>query len=307
MAKRISLLFVLFTLTFSALTAQENVIRINHEYDQQNEEFVISADNFSSTYYTVVVKFSKLYSLSSTTKLPAIKVVPPGSHRLFKLEKSGTGQPDFNFQYAYWKGVANPKIEEVAYTLPFSPAIEARVKEIGSLSEFLNQDSDEDYYSIGFSLVDGDTIMASRKGVIEVVEDQKQTENLNYTFTRDRNYIRIRHDDGTIANYWNFKNSSSLVEVGDEVFPGTPLAIAAQTRERGDALLMLSFFYLVVEPSDFTDYKEWDSYKYFQPKFAQQGGVDVLEDGSTYKGFISDELITQEMSRRQKKKYRSNN
>ncbi|NVJ45592.1 MAG: hypothetical protein HWE07_00650 [Cytophagia bacterium] len=307
MVIRYVLLFGLLTFLVSSSIAQENAIRVNHEYDQQNEEFVISADNFSSTYYTVVIKFNKLYSLSSTTKLPAIKIVPPGTHRLFKLEKSGTGQPDFSYVYAYWKGVANPKIEEVAYTLPFSASLKARVKEIGSLSEFLNQDTDDDYYSIGFSLVDGDTILASRKGVIEAIEDQKQTENLGYTFTRDRNYIRIRHDDGTIANYWNFKNSSSLVDVGTEVLPGTPLAIAAQTGETGDALLMLSFFYLVVEPSDFTDYKEWDSYKYFQPKFAQEGGADILKDGSTYSGFINDELVTQEMSRRQKKKYLSNN
>lgn len=300
------LCFCIFFILFQANSfAQERVIELSYTYEERNEEFIITALNSSSTYYTVVVKFDKLFGLRANDKLPAMKVVPPGSHRLLKLEKSGSGQPDFSYRFVYWKGIANPRIEDVQYVLPFSPALEVGVKEVGSLSDYLKQDSDDDHYAIGFNMIDGDTILASRKGVVEVVEQENQTENLNYTFTRERNYIRIRHDDGTIANYQNFKNNSSFVEVGTEVLPGTPLALAIQTREMGDALMIFSVFYLVIEPDDFVDTKDWDSYKYYKPKFALKEGLEYLKVGSNYRGYINTELITQELSKREKKRYLS--
>ena len=52
------------------------------------------------------------------------------------------------------------------------------------------------------------------KGSLKKYKQTIQTDNLNYTFTTERNYIRVRHEDGTVARYTNFKNNSALIEVG---------------------------------------------------------------------------------------------
>ncbi|WP_305982248.1 peptidoglycan DD-metalloendopeptidase family protein [Roseivirga thermotolerans] len=301
---RISLILSTLLMSFY-ITAQDRIVRVDGTFNPKSQEYVFEAKNLSTTYYTVVVKFNRLYNLRSSTSLPFIKAVPPGNTKLFELSKDGYGDPDYSYSVVYWKGTANPKVEDVLYALPVSSGIEVGVKPLQHLAKTFQQETPENFYAIGFSLVDGDTIRAARQGVVEEIQADNQTDNLNYTFTTERNYIRVRHEDGTVARYTNFKNNSALIEVGEELLPGDPMAIATQTSNTGEALLMFRVTYLIVDPKMSSDYKEWSSIGYVTPKFITENHEGELKPNKLYKARLTDDIITQEMSKRERKKYLS--
>ncbi len=296
-------LFILCCFLFSAEIIAQSNIEVSYDFDQKTGDYKFTAINTSPSYMTIVVEFNKLVGLTCNTSLPAVKVVPPGRHRLFELEKSGSGNSDFNYKFYYWTGSANPKIDDVLYTFPVSSGLQVEVREVGSIKELVKGEEDEDFYALSFDLIDGDTITAVRRGVVEQIEQGNQTDTLTYTFTRSRNFMTVRHEDGTVARYMNFKNNSAQVEKGDEVLPGTALAVATQTSTVGHARLLLDITYLAIDTKVSRNYKDWAKVKSLIPKFVAEGFEGSLKSGETYTSVINDELITQEMSKREKKKY----
>lgn len=297
--------FVLALCLFICINRQSQTanIEVSYRYDANSDKYEFEAKNLTSSYLTIVVVFERLVNLSSNAGNPAMKVVPPGVHRMLNLEKSGSGDPDFNYRTYYWFGTANPKIEDISYVLPVDAGKTVEVRHIRHISELISQEDNPEHFALGFNLLDGDTIRAVRKGVIEQLEQENQTDTLKYAYTKSRNKIHIRHDDGTIAVYSSFKNHSAMVGIGDEVFPGSPLAIATQTSPSSDAFLILSVNYLVLMPTSMENYKEWGSNKSFIPKFMVEGYEGELQTNQKYTAILNEELVSQEMTKRQKKKY----
>lgn len=294
------LFFILSTNTYA-----QRDIKLSYEYDKVNGKYVFETQNLGNTYVTVVVNFKRLENLHASTSLPAIKTIGPGISKLFTLERSGPGSVDFDYNWIYWPGTHNAKVKDVQYVLPTTAGIKVSVFETNSVSETLGQEEDDEFYGLGFRLVDGDTICAIRGGVVETVQQETQTDTLTYTYTRNRNKFRIRHDDGTVAYYSNYKNGSAMIEEGDEVLAGSPLAIATQTNTRGDANVLIYVSALDIDPDRSKDYKEWNKTVFIRPKFFTKEYQGELESGKSYTADISEEIITQEMSKRQKKKYLS--
>ncbi len=48
-------------------------------------------------------------------------------------------------------------------------------------------------------------------------------------FSKFGNYVVIRHDDGTCAQYVHLKKEGALVQVGARVATGTPIALSGHT------------------------------------------------------------------------------
>lgn len=301
MISRCTLLFLTFLVSFNSYSQRE--IKVSYEYDEVREKYVFEAHNLGNSHLTLVVYFKTLENLRASTSLPAIKTVGPGVNQLFTLERSGPGSINFNWGWVYWHGTHNAKIVDAQYVLPTTPNIKVGIIETNTVKAAIGQEDDSDFYGLGFKLVDGDTICAIRKGVVELVEQETQTDTLTFTYTRNRNRLTIRHDDGTIARYSNFRNGSAFIEAGDEVNPGTPLAIATQTNTNGDATVLISINHLNIDPDKGKEYKDWSSYLYVRPKFVTEEHEGLLEPGKSYTSILNEELVTQEMSKREKKKY----
>lgn len=286
-----------------ALMGQENNVTVNYSYNQEKEEYVFQAINLNSEHYTVIVLFDRIQNLTASSGIPFVKTIPLGTSRLFTLKKTGSGTPDFSYKYYRFEGTANPKVKEVIYTLPVSPGRQVQVRQVGSVKGLIGQESDEDHYVLGLNMMDGDTIVAARGGEVESIQGGSQTDTLTYSYTRSRNYIRIRHEDGTVARYVNFKNGSLQVELGDWVIPGTPLALATQTSQYGDALVFFEVNYLDLNVQEGRPFREWSRWRYIRPVFETKGFTGVLEKDKNYTSILTDETVIQEMSKREKKKF----
>jgi hypothetical protein len=83
--------------------------------------------------------------------------------------------------------------------------------------------------AIDFNLQIGDTVYASRDGLVyEVKEDSNKGGN-NLSFEKYGNYINVYHEDGTIAKYVHLKKDGSWVDVGDQIKAGQAIGFSGNT------------------------------------------------------------------------------
>src|SRR5688500_15890273 len=74
--------------------------------------------------------------------------------------------------------------------------------------------------ALDFKVKVGTKVCAARGGVVFAMRNDYDKKGLKPENLSDGNYIFIRHDDGSEANYWHFKTGGVLVNVGDTVKTG---------------------------------------------------------------------------------------
>lgn len=303
MIRPILLFCLLFSISFTSFS-QRSLIRVSWEKDSKGD-YVFYAENRSIRKQTVVVYFSSLTGLNPDTSLPAIKSVSGGKSRLFRLSKSGTGASNFNYGYSYYTGVANPKIKDFTYGLPIASGKETKTLELTSLKEsYGDGEAPTDYYALGFLLNKGDTIFAARGGRVVEIEQDKEAIGSNMTYARARNKIEIEHKDGTIAMYSVFKKGSAMVEVGEDIMLGQPLALAEGEGYNAGYHTRLMVLYLKLDKMKNLKDEDFMSWGYVTPKFnTSDSDPKVLMNNIKYTSYIDEDMITQDMTKRQKKKY----
>lgn len=110
------------------------------------------------------------------------------------------------------------------YALPFPEGKKYRVIQ-GYFSHFTHKER----AALDFNLRRGDTITAARSGVVVRVKEDGKKGGLNRKYRPDGNNIVIQHADGTRAGYWHLQHNGALVNVGDSVRTGQPIALAGKT------------------------------------------------------------------------------
>jgi len=85
-------------------------------------------------------------------------------------------------------------------------------------------------YSYDFVMPIGTKIMAARDGI---VADIRTTFRDGQHGLREANWVKIRHADGTIAAYSHLTARGALVNVGERVVAGQPIALSGNTGNTG--------------------------------------------------------------------------
>ncbi len=300
------LLCTTFLLCVRPMLAQSGELRVRFDRNERNE-YQFYAENNSNDWKHVIVQFSQLDYLAANTKMPFQKNVPPGRSPLFKLKPVGAGDPRFDYSSTYYNGVANPEIQDVLYVFPVLDDKPHQVRRMTKLKEAGQQTNQQESMTMmSIKTEEGDTIRAARGGmIVKVVNESQKGGQAEYTYTRDRNEIRIRHKDGTVASYTVFENNSSFVEEGDFVNAGDPIAIASSGEEyRTGSHTRFQVYYLLVDVQKGFSSKDWSKTELYVPRFyTKESNEGKLKSGNSYTGVLSEELIMQEMSKREKKKY----
>lgn len=110
--------------------------------------------------------------------------------------------------------------------LPFDPRIGVHVLQ-GPGGSFSHQG--DQWEAIDFELPEGTPIRAMRAGEVIFIEDQHSLGGPNSSFALESNFVRIRHSDGTIAEYQHLQNSSVRVRIGSQVKIGETIAQSGNT------------------------------------------------------------------------------
>ena len=212
----------------------------------------IYANSPAAAEYTVKLTFSTLSGYTSRSfVVPSVALVSvnPGYMEIMKLTPDNTNNLSLPYKYQYFPGKAFKKMPDTSfeYLLPATNGKQLSVARVSfqttSLSDRIGINIGTDYRGTGFIYKPGDTICASRAGIVfECSDTMREAEKTETVYNRGRNRVAIEHRDGTPGIYEVLAPIKLLMSVGDEVFPGQPLAVF--NNDSGRNLVLFSTCYL---------------------------------------------------------------
>lgn len=162
--------------------------------------------------------------VDSDPPLPARATVPArGSTLVAVLEGSRGGE----LLMDSLPGDPGASPRDVEYLLPLQQR-DFRIDQ-GYGGSFSHNDS-QNRYAVDFAADVGTPVVAARGGVVMQVESDFEKAGLNRERYGGRaNFIRILHDDGTMALYAHLKSEGVLVRVGQRVRAGQQIGLSGNT------------------------------------------------------------------------------
>ncbi|RYY55998.1 MAG: M23 family metallopeptidase [Chitinophagaceae bacterium] len=83
--------------------------------------------------------------------------------------------------------------------------------------------------ALDFRMKPGSIICAAREGVVVRVKEDGTRGGMRSKYRKDGNNVVIEHPDGSRAGYWHLQTDGALVNVGDTVKRGQPIALSGNT------------------------------------------------------------------------------
>jgi hypothetical protein len=312
-------LFLVLTAIFiSGIIYAQPVIKIYHQNDF-NKGYKILADNRNNVSYTVVLTFTTLegYKISQEERigLPRqgihdYKNSPPGTY-VFIIPAQSIGNlvcvlnhvegPVHSFHYSHksYKGVnINNPDTAFTYLIPALANHEVTAFHTFYIGEILGKEK-PGYYSAGFRFHRGDTICAARTGTVYEVSDtaQRRTKDEFYNI-KTHNFIYIEQPDGTLAHYTIASPVKLLVQPGDRVIAGEPIAIFSAEDFNYPLIFRVSYLNLNNEPDEEGSYHSTIRTNFY----TEQNHTQQPEDKKIYTSVHPTEITTKELTKKEIKK-----
>ncbi len=157
---------------------------------------------------------------------PAIVVCPAGQTRDASLIRPGSGRWTYKYSFQWLFGDYQAEHEHEAYSLPFQSgqAFEVYQGYNGKISHF-----GPERYALDFSMAVGTPVMAARGGQVVSIKDDSNRGGPTAEYKPYGNFIRILHNDGTVADYYHFRQHGVEVALGQRVGEGQFLGYSGNT------------------------------------------------------------------------------
>lgn len=110
------------------------------------------------------------------------------------------------------------------YDLPFKTGKFYRISQ-GYNGKYSHQNT----YALDFDMMEGTEIFAVREGKVIAVKEDSNIGCPDKKCAKYGNYIRIFHPDGTIGEYYHFKQFGVNVKLGDDVKKGDLIGFSGST------------------------------------------------------------------------------
>jgi len=301
---------LLFVILSSDIFARQSNVKIEVRGNSR-DGYTFYANNQSPSPFIVTIDFTTLRNLRASTSLPYSRNVNRGRSRLFNLTKEMDNfQTDYRYRYRTHTGCLNTEPDDIEYLLPYPEGVKARSGELSYVYNRLRKDAPEDWYSIVFYMEDNSIIHAARKGTVVSIRDGENSKYEGLVFSSNRNYVVIAHDDCTFARYSTFRDDKIFVDVGDTVYPGDPLGEMAGEEFGFGNQIRLLIYYRNDESVTFNreDSEGIHRWHYVKPTFRTSAGKSQTpEKGTEYTSIHPEEVITEEMGRRERRRWRRSN
>ncbi|WP_428235609.1 M23 family metallopeptidase [Gracilimonas sp.] len=307
-SKLSGLILLFFTLIFSNAFAQyaDLPITIEVEYNDDGEP-TFYAKNKSLTPYTVSLDFSSVSNAMPPNPNPYKKTARFGKTRLLEIKKSGLSDSyvRFSYTYSYNIGCLDTEPDDLEYLLPVAEGKATEIFGLSHIGELFDKETPDDFYALGFRAEAGDTVYASRGGVITDIEvDHDDSETENY-FTSNYNYVQIVHEDCTFGSYSHLKKGGILVQKGDEVVAGDPIGIVASKDDETEIGFRFTLAYKNDDYRGGSDDKYWN---YAVPLFRTSVEKNAkLKPDHIYRAVHPVDIITQEMGWFERRRWKKRN
>ena len=106
----------------------------------------------------------------------------------------------------------------VRYKLPFPKSIEYKI--IKPTGSFAHEHFYESKYAVDFDLHINTPVLAACSGIVLRIKDDSDVWGLDIKLANDANFVLIKHEDGSYAEYMHLKKDSIIVKENDHVNTG---------------------------------------------------------------------------------------
>jgi len=188
------------------------------------------ADNSLHGPVEVVLRYKKRNNVSSAPTLPAHAILPARRGVLVANVSLVDPMRASGFELVLDALPGDPKAEpdlDYAYRLPFEYG---RVRIDQGFGGTFSHGDPQNYHALDFAVDIGTPIVAVRDGVVMQVESDFEKAGLNRERYGGRaNFIRILHDDGSMALYAHLQWDGVLVRAGQHVRAGQRIGLSGNT------------------------------------------------------------------------------
>ncbi|WP_180335620.1 M23 family metallopeptidase [Labilibaculum filiforme] len=294
---------ITFLSLFIQVKAQSPIQVVYNRQPDNSVDFTFKKSLYGT--YFITIEFDNLenaYGDSYSTTITG------NAGRVCTLKPKNSEQGiNFSYSYRYQQGKPMPKIkDDIVYTLPFEIGTKVKVHPLDYLGATLGDGVPDTWKAFQFTSEKEEVVVAARRGLVVKVVDEFSTDtSRNYSFVRSVNEILIEHKDGTLARYSGFKVGSIKVKEGQFVEANSELGLSGRYNSDKQCQLKLAIYYLNTRDilNANTDAEKANQYGYVNPVFCYKGGSAILLMNNYYVATCTDEIITQEFSKREKKKY----
>lgn len=306
---RFILFFLINTFFISQFLFSQDKINVTYQLDSRGN-YSFYCTNIDYCKYNVRIYFKELTNLKSNKNLPYITDVYPGSNFLFTLEKVDERRSSsFNYNYKCIRGCVNPKVDpNFTYLLPVGEGKTTIPFNIEYLKINDKNPEPKDFYVIGFKLDLGDTIFAARRGIVISYRDTTKLTLNGYRYSSEDNFIEIFHNDCSFGKYQVLKKS--LVKIGQEVEAGEPIAISGGEKYISGPHVRFFVYYNYEQEfeSKLSDGSNVKRYWAYIPLvfYTKEENKSRLSFNNKYTSVHPDSIITQEMTKREIRKWIKN-
>ncbi len=292
---------LLIALCASAIASTQPEIKVYYQSDY-HKGYNILADNGSFLNYTVELTFSDLAGYKSSRGERFRITIPPKSvgFEICALRNIENEQ-HHNFRYSHttYSGIHIPRPDTTfTYLIPAIAGHEVTAFHVNYFGEVVGKDK-PGFYAAGFRYRLGDTICAARAGTVCKVFDHADKRSRGEIYgSQTRNYITVEQPDGTLAHYSMLSPVKLLVEEGDKIIPGQPIAVISAEDFNYPLILTVSHLNLNNLPDE-----QGSFHSTVHTIFCTEQNPSVaLADKQLYKAVHPVEIITKELSKKEIKK-----
>lgn len=298
--KRIFLL-VLLACVWGGVRAQQPRIRTERS-DGKSVEFYLDDKTRPGT-LTVFLTLKELSNCNTPIGTTKYEVLYAGTRLLTLRPADDSRGVGYGYSYRCFYGPVDGKVDTAfVYRMPTTVRWPTRVSRGVSVYDRFRK---EKLGALGlhFEMEKGDTVYAMRRGtVVEVKIAQRRNDAPVVSFTSESTSVLVEQPDGSLAWYVCLDGDNLLVGEGDEVLPGTPLALAG-SYDGEHYKVSVQTYWWQTNPDPDTREKTRVVRRRFFPCFATTDGTVCIEKG-IYQSVETEELVTREMTKKELKKRR---
>ncbi len=163
-------------------------------------------------------------AVTSDPALPARAQVAEGESALVAVFQASV---QLRLSLAAVPGDPSARVQDVVYQLPVAAPL-AHVEQ-GFEGSYSHSD-EQNRYALDFGVPEGTPVLAARAGRVMQVESRFQQGGSRADSDGPRaNFIRIVHDDGTMALYAHLRPRGAMVRMGQSVQAGQPIGRSGNT------------------------------------------------------------------------------
>lgn len=287
------LLLLFLTFLFNELNAQ--LVEVRADYTSIGDVQFSAYNNTSAPLY-LNINFADLENTTFDEPLPYVKLIEPGFNNLFMLQRRlDADVPRFNYDIKTYRSNPMAIVDlDYPYLIPLEPGKTAEVFDVKSIAGFWGNKEPKSWNVTGFTVKPGDNVYASRTGTVaEITGNERKGDPMTWYHTWN-NSLTVLQPDGTLIVYRNVDVKNKELEVGERILAGQYIG---EVVSRADELILLIFQHSLND----------DEPRFIIPQFVtSEKKAELLVPAKQYNVVHPKEIVTREMTKKEKRKYSRN-